>query len=469
MKVLVVHYHLRPGGVTTVIRRQVSALAALGVDAAILSGEAPPSAISRHGTVSVEPALGYDSGAAVPDPERVRDIAATIRREADALGDDTVIHVHNPTLRKNASLLPALAELAASGRRLLLHVHDLAEDWRPLVYSFAPYPDGVRWAAINRFDVDAMRQAGASEVAFLPDPVPCPPPARNGGPVRPRGPGTVLYPVRGIRRKNLGEAVLLSMFARKGSGVGVTLPPIGQRDLPYYDGWRSLAAGLGLPVRFGIGLDHDFDALYAGSIAVLTTSVKEGFGLSYLEPVARGRLTLGRRLPRVVSDFEAAGLSFPELYDSIVTPDGMFDEDGFSRRVETLVEAAASAYRYPGLAGGFHRAIVDDILNGSGGGADFGRLDEIAQTEVLRALSGDRAARAAFVAANPRLEGWDAVADDREAQPRDCLAPWSEAAYGQRLSALYGDILERGGGAAPDKEALLGFYLRAEGFYGVGI
>jgi len=31
-------------------------------------------------------------------------------------------------------------------------------------------------------------------------------------------------------------------------------------------------------------------------VAVLTTSVKEGFGLSFLEPLARGRLTLGRPL-----------------------------------------------------------------------------------------------------------------------------------------------------------------------------
>jgi len=385
------------------------------------------------------------------------------------MGDDTVIHVHNPTLRKNASLLPALAELAASGRRLLLHVHDLAEDWRPQVYSFAPYPDGVRWAAINRFDADALRQAGASEVAFLPDPVPCPPPGRNGEPSRPRSPGLVLYPVRGIRRKNLGEAVLLSMFARKGASVGVTLPPASQGDKPRYDSWRSLAAELGAPIRFGMGLDHDFDALYAGAVAVLTTSVKEGFGLSYLEPIARGRLTLGRRLPRVVADFEAAGLVFPELYDSIVTPGGLFDEDGFARRVTRVVDAAAASYRWRGLEGGFSRAVVDDILQGRAAGADFGRLDEIAQTEVLRALSCERRARSGFIAANPRLEGWDAVADDRAPQPRECLAPWSEAAYGQRLSALYRDMLGRGGGSAPGKEALLALYLRAEAFNGTGI
>jgi len=174
-------------------------------------------------------------------------------------------------------------------------------------------------------------------------------------------------------------------------------------------------------------------------------------------------------LPRVVDDFESAGLSFPELYNSIAVPEGFFDVDGFARRVTAAIEAAAACYRWQGFEGGFSRAVVNDILEGKGAGADFGRLDEAAQTEVLRAISGDRKSRSLFIAANPRLEGWDAVADEREPQPRDCLAPWSEAAYGQRLSALYRDTLERGGGSAPDKEALLGMYLRAEEFHGTCI
>jgi hypothetical protein len=34
-----------------------------------------------------------------------------------------------------------------------------------------------------------------------------------------------LYPVRAIRRKNIGEALLASLFIPKGRTVAVTLPP----------------------------------------------------------------------------------------------------------------------------------------------------------------------------------------------------------------------------------------------------
>lgn len=469
MRVLIVHYHLKPGGVTTVIRRQLSALATLGVDAAVLSGEAQP---GFGGTVSVEPALAYDEplpghGPATdePDPAKVAAIVAAIGLEADALGDGAVIHVHNPTIRKNGSMLAALAELAASGRPLVLHVHDLAEDWRPDVYSRQPYPDGALWAAINSFDAAALRRAGAGSVTFLPNPVPCP--ARPEVAARPVGPGLLLCPVRGIRRKNLGEAVLLSLFVRPGSRVGITLPPLNPRELPHYDAWREAAARLAAPVSFGMGLTYGLDELYAESRAVLTTSVKEGFGMSFLEPASRGRATLGRRLPRVVPDFEQAGLSFPALYESIAVPGGFFDADAFIRRASAVVDAGMEAYGRPAACSGSD--VISSIMEEGGTGPDYGRLDELAQAQVLETLANDRRAMAAFIAANPFVDRWDRAADDLEPPPLDALGPWSEAAYGERLVSLYRKALERGGGSAPDKRSLLEQYLRPEAFHGVGI
>jgi len=473
MKVLVVHYHLKPGGVTTVIRRQLSALSALGIDAAVLTGEA---SAGFGGEYSVEPALAYDAPGASdePDPARARAIAQAIRREADALGSDTVVHAHNPTIRKNSSMLAALSELAAEGRPLVMHVHDLAEDWRPEVYSRQSYPEGAFWAAINRFDAAALSGAGAGSVAYLPNPVPCPP--RRTGDGRRPGPGLALYPVRGIRRKNLGEAVLLSMFARPGARVGITLPPSSPRDLPYYEAWRGAAAELGAPVTFGLGLERTLEELYAESACVLTTSIKEGFGLSFLEPASRGYATLGRRLPRVVTDFEEEGLSFPGLYDAVTVPSGLFDEDAFVARTRAVVESAALTFGVDPapladsvLASGLGASSADGAS--SAVGPDFGRLDETAQLQALRSLKARTAARAAVVAANPFLDGWDAAADSAAIGDASTgsLDPWSEAAYGERLVELYRGVIERGGGAAPDKDALLRLYLRAEAFHGVGV
>ncbi|OHD22951.1 MAG: hypothetical protein A2Y38_18440 [Spirochaetes bacterium GWB1_59_5] len=451
------------------IRRQLSALAMLGIDAAVLSGEA---ASGFSGTVSVEPALAYDeprpgqgSCPDYPDPMRAAAIVAAICLEADALGDDTVIHVHNPTIRKNASMLAALSELAAAGRPLVLHVHDLAEDWRPDVYSRQPYPEGALWAAINRYDAAALRKAGALSVTFLPDPVPCP-----GQPevaARSVGPGLLLCPVRGIRRKNLGEAVLLALFVRPGSRVGITLPPVNPRELPHYDAWREVGARLFAPVSFGLGLTRSLDGLYAESRAVLTTSIKEGFGMSFLEPASRGRATLGRRLPRVVPDFERAGLAFPALYDSIAVPGGFFDDYAFASRITAVVDLAMKAFGQPAVCSGAE--VARFILEADGAGSDYGRLDELAQAQVLETLVHDRRARSAFIAANPFIEHWDQAADRLEPPPHEALDSWSEVAYGERLARLYQKALEQGGGPAPDKQSLLEQYLRPEAFHGTGI
>ena len=113
MRSLIVHYHLKPGGVSTVIRRQLSALASRGIEAAALVGELGPGC---GACVAVEPALAYDASSDARsrvDPARARLIAAAIAREADALGPDTLIHVHNPTIRKNSSHLSALALVSA--------------------------------------------------------------------------------------------------------------------------------------------------------------------------------------------------------------------------------------------------------------------------------------------------------------------------------------------------------------------
>lgn len=487
MKVLVVHYHLKAGGVTTVIRRQMCALSSRGVDASVLSGEAPASSLKGGcGTVAVAPALAYDdpdsalTGNDARDPDRVRAIVNAIRREADALGSQTIIHVHNPTIRKNGSLLEALKQLCDEGRPVLFHIHDLAEDWRPDVYSDQPYPAGAAWAAINRFDARALSMAmgastpdeSAGPVSFLPNPVP----RHSGQTAATAGtgrPGLVLYPVRGIRRKNLGEAVLLSLFMRPGSSIGVTLPPVNPRDVPSYDAWRERAAATKAPILFGMGLSHDFENLYARSRAVVTTSIKEGFGLSYLEPAARGVPTLGRRLPRVVADFENAGLAFPGLYDAIWVPPGLFDEEAFGRRVRQTIGDALAAFRLhdkdgplsvSGLAGS-----VLDMLSGGGRRPDFGRLDETAQAQVLQAVAVSKDARSAIVAANPWLEGWDGIADTLQPPPAGALDSWSEESYAGHLVEVYKALLEGGGGEAPDKRVMLGSYLIAEGYHGVGL
>ena len=240
MRILIVHYHLKPGGVTSVIRSQVSALKASGFDVKVLAGEASPAgteagsgkiAGSNAGRraeletsvpVVIEPALAYDqknpsgktTGEGGEDDPRIGTIVAAIQASLGPPAEDAVIHVHNPTIRKNSACLPALKRLASLGYALVLHVHDLAEDWRPDVYCPGEYPQPATWACINQRDMRNLKAAGAGHVHFLPNAIFTGEGGDRGDSgFKEAGPAgnLILYPVRGIRRKNLGEALLLSL------------------------------------------------------------------------------------------------------------------------------------------------------------------------------------------------------------------------------------------------------------------
>ncbi|TFG83589.1 MAG: hypothetical protein E4H20_05160 [Spirochaetales bacterium] len=357
-----------------------------------------------------------------------------------------------------------------------MHVHDLAEDWRPTVYPRSGYPDGAAWAVINGRDAEALRASGAGVVSLLPDAVfsaeqlEAYEKRRHEG-VKARearvedGQATVLYPVRGIRRKNLGESLLLSLFLDHGMELAVTLPPNSPRDLPYYDSWRSLATRLSAPMRFGAGLERSLGENYERSFAVATTSIKEGFGLSFLEPVVRGYAVLGRRIGHIALDLAVRGVSLPGLYDAIAVPGRLYDARAMRSRARAAVLRCGVAY---GLDDGGER-LASEVEALYGDGVDFGRLDEAAQSEVLLSVSSSAAARSDMTAVNSFLEGWASGPLNGIAPSTQVLAAWSEEAYGANLEAIYRSLLEGRVGAAPSRSALLECYLEGTSFHAVGL
>jgi len=98
MKIAFIHYHLKTGGVTTVLKQQVEALREK-CEVLVLSGE-PPDISFPADSVHI-PGLGYDSRSQkIYKPEEVADaiIKAVFSRWNN--GCD-VLHVHNPILAKN--------------------------------------------------------------------------------------------------------------------------------------------------------------------------------------------------------------------------------------------------------------------------------------------------------------------------------------------------------------------------------
>jgi glycosyltransferase involved in cell wall biosynthesis len=326
MRVALVHYHLRRGGVSSVIRHQARSLADAGVDILLITGEAAPEDLGfPHAQVEN---LGYDKSPDQNPPGRnpedprlekaAEDLADAITAAMESRWGEAadIVHVHNPLIQKNALLIPALKILNSRGVRLLLQNHDLAEDFRPDVYAeHMEYPENCHYAVINSRDYSYLHRSGlkAEGLHLIPNEVPVLT-AREG-----LNRTRYLYPVRAIRRKNIGEALLLSLYIPRGRTVAITLPPVG-KDSQKYRRWVDFAAELGLPVEFALGTNHRLEELFGSALCALTTSVKEGFGFSFLEPWTAGRGLMGRRIDYVCRDFEQAGVCFDSLYSSIEIP-----------------------------------------------------------------------------------------------------------------------------------------------------
>lgn len=458
MRVAIVHYHLQTGGVTTVIRRQVAALREQ-CEFLVLSGSPPQPFPAPTACI---PALGYDrpDRPPVPATDTARAVWAAIRDRWPSGCD--LLHVHNPTLAKNRAFLEILAALQAHGRPLLLQVHDLAEDGRPDVYFDAPYPIDCHWAVINSRDQRLLRSAGLQAVGLhrIDNVVSMPAPAPQA--VAPEA--RVLYPVRALRRKNLGEALLLALFLTTGERLAVTLPPNSPADRASYDDWRRWARETGLAVEFDVGLGADFGTLVASARRLLTTSVGEGFGFAFVEPWLAGKLLSGRRLPDICADFEAAGLDLGHLYDRLVVPLDWLDAPALEGLWRDCLTRSAGRFgitlERPHLRRAFAHLTAD-------GGIDFGLLDESFQKGVLAGLLETPGRRARLAALNPFLPSCMASGDSAAliARNRRVLATrFTPDACRRQLMAVYRRVLATPVKQRLDKRVLVRYFLEPHRF-----
>ena len=298
-----IHYHLRPGGVTEVIRQNHRILTGAGIPHRILCGDNPSEL-----PAIVEPSLDYESKDA-PDL---------------FLPSGSVLHFHNPCLGKNPALTTWMGSLAEKGHALILQHHDLAEDGRPQNFARLAsvanvYPTGPRiaHAFINHRDRRIFIEAGLAETRaiLLPNPFdiqPLDPPDQAG-------PATILHPMRGIPRKNLAELLLLAACAPHGTRFLQGSAPANHAWKSLYEAWHVFARELALPIDFDCFQAAGRDSSYAASTHLLTTSTHEGFGMIHLEGAGRRRV-IGRRIPHLHRDLDG----FPQdgLYDGIIIDGG---------------------------------------------------------------------------------------------------------------------------------------------------
>lgn len=371
MKLVIVHYHLRPGGIrrivelatphfvrasTPPITRVVLATGQrahrswLGLFARNLPGVAVD--------VVACPGFRYLSEQRDSPPS----IARQIRQALDALFGEAnaancLVWAHNPGVGRNLILARELATAcAARGIPLVAHHHDWWFDnrwlrWREMrrtgfrnlaAVARAVFPPGghAHHVAINQADAAILARHFGNRAHWLPnltEPVPLPRPAQVRSARRwlrrapaPDDAPIWLVPCRTLRRKNIAEALLLTRWLRPEAWLVITGAASSADELPYFRALKCAAKQQCWRLRLGVLAGDEsrkptVAELLAASETVLLTSIQEGFGLPYLEAAAAQRPLIARRLPNISPDLDQFGFRFPQAYDEILVVPELFD------------------------------------------------------------------------------------------------------------------------------------------------
>lgn len=464
-KIVFIHFHFRTGGVTTVVKQQVEAVKNQ-CDILVLSGEFRDLSFPVP-TLHI-PGLGYYDGPSKNhfyDPQQVAEsVIEAIHSRFNGKCD--IIHVHNPLISKNVIFIEILNRLKKEGNNLFLQVHDFAEDGRPTVYFYdSKYISNCHYGAVNLRDYQFLLDSGLTKqgLHLIPNQVN----VFNFNKHKDKvyyDRQIVLYPVRARRRKNIGEAILLSLFFKNDEALCITLPPESSDDIESYIGWKKFVKTNDLPVEFDKGLQNDFEKLLFSAKILVTTSITEGFGFSFLEPWMAGKFLYGRKLENICLDFEKNGLDFNNLYTKFYVPLEWIEKEIFFERWRACVLKNCETYNYnlnkKDIAAFFKKITENECI-------DFGLLDESFQKNVISVVLNCDSKKERLVELNPKILIPEDLSDKNELIKNNMnvlTEKYSKAVYRKRLIDIYSKVAKNKVSHEIDKKILLSGFFNLEEF-----
>jgi glycosyltransferase involved in cell wall biosynthesis len=154
-----------------------------------------------------------------------------------------------------------------------------------------------------------------------------------------------------------------------------------------------------LKIVFEAGEQVNHEELMNISDFCITTSIREGFGMVYLEPWLAGTPVIGRRLPCITEDLVKQGVTFPRLYDHILVQSG-------------------------------------------GKVVDFSDVDREEQAALIQLVMQEHSAKEAMIVQNPFLASlFSEVTDSIIGENRRVISEsYSIDAYGKELLGIYREI-----------------------------
>ena len=455
MRIAIVHYHLQRGGVCRVIEHTVAAIPESD-DVLLLVLTGQPPADDFHVPHEVVSGLQYEAfRPAQTSRELAQDLKDAARRGLGDLPD--VWHFHNHNLGKNMALPGVIRQLAEEGQRLLLHIHDFAEDGRPANYHLMldkvsghdqaemarflyPLAEHIHYAVLNSRDFSFLLDSGAdpSCLHLLANPVKLyfdkEKKEKKEVSAEQR---LFLYPTRAIRRKNLGEFILWAAVSSGGDRFATTMGPENPRERVRYEDWQRFAHELDLPVEFELAMQpgQSFTGLLEQSYQMITTSVAEGFGLAFLEPWLADRSVCGRDLPEITRGFADDGISLPSLYERLDVPVNWLCLGRLSDKAMAGYEQCLSAYGREPENGAMERIMSSWLRDGM---VDFGRLDEEMQQQVIRRVVNNPDEAAAMLPAclPVKADEKNLIRENKKILEKK----YSLHGYGKQLLSIYNQL-----------------------------
>jgi len=465
MKLIIVHFHLRPGGIRRIIELAVPHLvqASRGlIDRIVLAiGEAGDrkwnASFRQHAAPTpvelfVAPAFNYVSEQKRSPAAIQRGIRAALDTLlATATASNALVWAHNPGIGRNLVLTRELVRACEErGVPLVAHHHDWWFDnrWRrwpemkrsgfPTLASVAktifPSTPGIRHVTINQSDVAQLQLHLGPRATWLPNLT-----ERVAPPTDERlretrawlqrqlsdsDTAVWILPCRLLRRKNVAEALLLTRWLRPEAWLVTTGGVSSADEKAYADKLAAAAHRHHWRLRLGVLAGDEarkpsMSEVLAASEAVMLTSIQEGFGLPYLEAAASQRPLIARAIPNIAPDLAQFGFRFPQHYDEVLVAPHLFVWRSEQIRQSKLFDAWRK--QLPGvcrkLAGqpAFLAATQPQPV-------PFSRLTLTAQLEVLAHPAQE--SWKACTPLNPFLEEWRS----RAAASRLQVTPWPAAA-----------------------------------------
>jgi hypothetical protein len=433
----VLHYHLLPGGVTSVITEGLQAILDYipGIDkTTLISGTKENSTfvaerIERYLSkgkrskkiiaIDILPEISYS---------HVQSGETIYQKLLQRCRPNTVWWIHNYHIGKNPAFTWAVIKLAETrpDQKILLHIHDFPECARfenlqklkaSNIENLYPRSDNIRYIVINSRDRDLLLHGGLSkkQVHLVENPFKAAQGERIEGEAfkqrlyhsyhndfpafDPKAP-LLLYPVRTIRRKNVLEAGYLNrLFAdylhatgeADGCNLVVTLPGVSDQEKAYSKIVQNafnqnLISGL-----WGIGSSLEdnglsFSNLISASDLIFSSSIQEGFGYLFIQAVAWEKPLMARQL-ETLGGLEKIFCDFPHhFYQNVIIP-------ADSSRLQTIRnelkikyrEKIRSAEEFLGLEQSKTLLTgIDKYLNGDY--LEFSFLDINSQIEILKSM-----------------------------------------------------------------------------------